>query len=54
MQLKKEAKCCDIDLSPVIADGEEGEDTGGHAGVGHEVVELAVQCAVQPHPAVTL
>ena len=39
-----------VDLSPVIADSEEGEDTGGDAHVGDEVVETAVERAKQPNP----
>ena len=37
-----------VDLSPVIADSEEGEDTGGDAHVGDKVVEATVERAEQP------
>ena len=37
-----------VDLSPVIADSEEGEDTGGDAHVGDKVVEATVERAKQP------
>ena len=39
-----------VDLSPVIADSEEGEDTGGDTHVGDKVVEAAVERAEQPDP----
>ena len=41
-----------VDLSPVIADSEEGEDTGGDTHVGDKVVEAAVERAEQPDPGV--
>ena len=40
------------DLSPVIADSEEGEDTGGDTHVGDKVVEAAVEGSEQPDPGI--
>ena len=39
-----------VDLSPVIADSEEGEDTGGDTHVGDKVVEATVEGPEQPGP----
>ena len=40
------------DLSPVIADSEEGEDTGGDTHVGDKVVEAAVEGSEEPDPGI--
>ena len=39
-----------VDLSPVIADSEEGEDTGGDTHVGDKVVEATVDRSKEPNP----
>ena len=41
-----------LDLSPVIADSEEGEDTGGDTHVGDKVVEAAVEGSEEPGPGI--